>query len=65
MIKMTQTGFRELPETVDSFESNDLPVILAALKKAHDSKHSARVTIDFSSNGGVIAVLLEEKIKMK
>lgn len=49
----------------DKFESTDLPLILAALKKAHEGKKFARVIVDFSKDGGVVSVQLESKEKLK
>lgn len=49
----------------NKFETEDLPKILAALKRARDGGFPTRVTVDFARDGGVIAILLEPKIKIK
>ena len=36
----------------DKFEETDIPLILATLKRAHEGKKFARVTVDFSKDGG-------------
>lgn len=47
------------------FEEKDLPLILAAIKKARDAKASGRITIDIADNGGVISIFRELKERMK
>lgn len=54
-----------MADTNNKFENEDLPKILAALKRAKDGGSPARVTVDFSKDGGVVAILLEPKIKIK
>lgn len=49
----------------NKFESEDLPKILAALKRAHEAGQTSRVTVEFSADGGVISVLMESKQKFK
>ncbi len=49
----------------NKFEDEDIPLILATLKRAHDGKKFARVTVDFSKDGGVVSVQLETKDKVK
>lgn len=47
------------------FEEEDLPKILAALQRARDFKSPGRVTVEFSGDGGVIAIVVEPKIRVK
>jgi hypothetical protein len=54
-----------MPERSEKFENEDIPLILATLKRAHEGKKFARVTIDFSKDGGVVSVQLETKDKVK
>ena len=49
----------------DKFEETDIPLILATLKRAHEGKKFARVTVDFSKDGGVVSVELDTKEKAK
>jgi hypothetical protein len=49
----------------EKFEEEDVPLILATLKSAHDGKKYARVTIDFDKNGGVVSVQVDTKDKVK
>jgi hypothetical protein len=51
--------------TEDKFEMNDVPLVLAALKKAHEAKKTSRITVDIHENGGVVSVQLETKEKLK
>jgi hypothetical protein len=43
------------------FHEQELPRILQAIKDARDRKENACLTIQFSHDGGVIAVTLEAK----
>lgn len=54
-----------IPQVEDKFELLDLPKILAALHKARTAKAAGRVTVDFSDNGGVLAIFREMKEKIK
>jgi hypothetical protein len=52
-------------EERNKFEQEDVPVILATLKRAHDGKKYARMIVDFNKDGGVVSVQLETKEKIK
>ena len=55
-----------VPEKKKSkFEEEDLPKILATLKRAREMQMSSRVTVDFSSDGGVLGIVFESKLKVK
>jgi hypothetical protein len=45
----------------EKFENEDIPLILATLKRAHEVKKYARVTVDFNKDGGVVSVQLDIK----
>jgi hypothetical protein len=47
------------------FEIDDLPKILAALHQARQSNAKATVKVEFDACGGVIAIDLETKRKIK
>jgi hypothetical protein len=49
----------------EKFEKEDVPLILATLKKAHEGKKFARLTVDFNKDGGVVSVQLDTKDKVK
>ena len=53
-----------MPER-NKFEDEDIPLILATLKRAHEGKKFARLTVDFNKDGGVVSVQLETKDKVK
>lgn len=50
---------------LEKFEKEDLPVILATLKRALEAKMPSRLMIDISKEGGVIGIILESKMKVK
>jgi len=37
----------------EKFVDEDIPLILSTLKKAHEGKKYARVTVDFNKDGGL------------
>lgn len=47
------------------FETEDLPKILAALKRAHEARVPSTVTIDFAHDGGVQTVFVTSKERFK
>lgn len=49
----------------DKFEDKDLPLILAALHTARESKTPSRVIIDFAGDSGVLSIQVESKKKFK
>lgn len=49
----------------DKFETEELPLILAALKTARDAGAAGTVTVSFSNNGGVMTVIHETKKRFK
>ncbi len=51
--------------SIDKFETEDLPRILAALKAAKDARTASTVTIEFSDNGGVMSVVQVSKKRFK
>ena len=53
----------------EKFESEVVPLILATIQRARESaireKQKAEITIHISENGGMDALLLEQKKKIK
>lgn len=46
-------------------ETEDIPIILATLKRAVESKTSSKIIIEIAKDGGVIGIHLESKLKVK
>jgi len=54
-----------MAEKQSKFEMEDVPLILATLKRAHDAGKFSRLTVDFNKDGGVVSVQLETRDKVK
>ena len=49
----------------DRFSEEDVPLILAAVKNAQESKEAAQIVITISQNGGVMGIEMTKKKKWK
>jgi hypothetical protein len=54
-----------MAESRSKFENEDIPLILATLKRAHEAGKFSRLTVDFNKDGGVVSVQLETRDKVK